>query len=138
MLDHLIYNKIYINNSNKAADVIMQEIIKQDVENLIMLFLDSNNGLISIDSYISPSAVKFAFDPGDVVKKALVQGAKSVIIGHNHPATNVLVPSKDDIATTKHLAQAFSLVNITLLDHLIVGNGRHFSFNDFGMIDQYN
>lgn len=73
-------------------------------------------------------------DPKVIYSVALLTGSSSLVLCHNHPS-GVMVPSKADIDLTKSLCQAGNFLNITLLDHLIIGqNGVYYSFADEGMI----
>jgi DNA repair protein RadC len=64
---------------------------------------------------------------------ALLHGATSLILSHNHPSGN-LQPSKADDSITKNIADAASLVDIKLLDHLIVSEDGYYSYLDEGKI----
>lgn len=66
--------------------------------------------------------------PREVFRFAIMQGAASIIIGHNHPSGDIQ-PSVQDRAVTRSLANAGKVLGISLHDHLIIGmNGRRFSF----------
>jgi len=67
-----------------------------------------------------------------VVRQALLHNAASVIIAHNHPS-GVVDPSQADEGVTRRVRQALALVEIRLLDHLIVGDGRCYSFSEHGL-----
>jgi DNA repair protein RadC len=56
-----------------------------------------------------------------------------MICAHNHPSGH-LTPSQEDRDITKTLVEAGKLLQIRLLDHLIIGNGRYFSFADEGLL----
>ncbi len=64
-----------------------------------------------------------------IAKHAVIAGASGVFLAHNHPSGNP-VPSKSDIEQTKQLRDALKLFNISLLDHIIFGDGEYFSFGD--------
>ena len=66
--------------------------------------------------------------PREVVKASILSNASGVILLHNHPSGTV-EPSKDDIISTDRLKNAFNLMGIRVLDHIIVGNDkRYYSF----------
>ena len=50
---------------------------------------------------------------------------------HNHPSGDP-TPSPDDLDVTRRLAAAGEVIGIPLLDHIIIGDGRYFSFKDAG------
>jgi DNA repair protein RadC len=74
--------------------------------------------------------------PREVFRTAIVGGAYSVILMHNHPSGET-VPSTEDIKLTRELVKAGDLVKIQVLDHVIVGNGCHCSFRELGLLQQH-
>ncbi len=68
-----------------------------------------------------------------VLKCALEHLASSVILCHNHPSGN-LKPSSEDIKLTKQVKDAAALFEITIADHLIIGDNNYFSFADEGIL----
>lgn len=72
--------------------------------------------------------------PREVVKASILSNACGVILLHNHPSGTV-EPSKDDIISTDRLKNAFNLMGIRVLDHIIVGNDKsYYSFCKKGKI----
>lgn len=65
--------------------------------------------------------------------KVLEVKAHSLVIVHNHPSGN-LRPSDKDIALTNRVREAARLLDISLLDHLIIGTGGYYSFADHGIL----
>jgi len=66
-----------------------------------------------------------------IFRHALLEKATALIIAHNHPSGS-LRPSKDDIRLTERIYQLGEQLNITLLDHLIIGHNRYLSFKGEG------
>ncbi len=71
--------------------------------------------------------------PREVVKQALSVNAAAVIVAHNHPS-GLAEPSQADERITRRLKSALELVDIRLLDHLIIGDGKSSSLASRGMI----
>jgi DNA repair protein RadC len=72
--------------------------------------------------------------PRDVFRSAALANAAAIVLGHNHPSGR-LVPSTDDVALTRRLAEAASLMGIQLVDHVIVGpDGGYFSFRESALL----
>ena len=65
--------------------------------------------------------------PRKVVERALYHHSVGVIIAHNHPAGS-LEPSVEDKKITKAIREALKTVDIKLLDHIIIGGNKYFSF----------
>lgn len=72
--------------------------------------------------------------PREVVRRALLHNAAAVIVGHNHPSGNP-EPSEADRAVTKRLLDSLELVDIRLLDHFVIGDGRPVSFAERGWLE---
>ena len=64
---------------------------------------------------------------------ALQQGAASLVFVHNHPSGDP-APSPEDRKLTRDLVWATRLMGIQVLDHIIIGNNRYYSFADQGII----
>lgn len=74
-----------------------------------------------------------AVQPGDVFRLVLREPAAAVIFVHNHPSGEPS-PSAEDVAITERLRQAGALLGVRVLDHVILGEERHFSFLDAGLL----
>ena len=64
-----------------------------------------------------------------IVEIALKNRASSVVLAHNHP-DGVALPSYEDELATRKVMNALELVNITLQDHIVVGEDDYISFAD--------
>ena len=71
--------------------------------------------------------------PQEIFKKAIEENASGIIIMHNHPS-GIVLPSKSDDETTKAVAEVGNVVGIPLIDHIIVGNNRYFSYIEEGKL----
>ena len=69
-------------------------------------------------------------------KVALKYNASAVIFVHNHPSGDP-EPSESDREITKELVFAAGTMQLKVLDHIIIGNNRYFSFADRGLIEDY-
>jgi DNA repair protein RadC len=70
--------------------------------------------------------------PADVFKPAIRRSATALIVVHNHPSGDP-TPSPDDVAVTRELVKAGELIDIKVLDHIIIGQGRHVSMKERGL-----
>jgi DNA repair protein RadC len=69
----------------------------------------------------------------DVYREAVMGGAAAVVVFHNHPSGDP-TPSPDDFALTRRLSAAGLLMGIDLVDHMILGEARYFSFREVGRL----
>ncbi len=95
--------------------------------------LDTKNKIIRDEIVSVGSLTASIVHPRDTFKAAIRESAAAVIFVHNHPSGDTR-PSQEDILLTKRLIQAGEVLGIQVLDHIIVGDGSHFSFRDNGMI----
>lgn len=72
-------------------------------------------------------------DVRTILREALLQRATQMAVVHNHPSGNVL-PSQPDRTLTEHIRKAAGTMNIHLIDHVIVCEGRYYSFADEGLL----
>jgi DNA repair protein RadC len=79
-----------------------------------------------------PSAVMAPMVP--TLQAALIDGAHAVIVFHVHPSGVKAEPSDADKETTEAFAEAFEIVNVGLLDHVIVGHDSYYSFLEAGLL----
>ena len=103
----------------------------EDREHFACLLLDSRHRLLRTDCLFVGTLDGAAVYPRDVVTAALRAGAAAVIAVHNHPSGHPQ-PSQADHCITQRLAAALRLIDVTLLDHLIVGHGQCFSMAEMG------
>jgi DNA repair protein RadC len=97
------------------------------------LFLDNRHRVLSFDEMFRGTIDGTSVYPREVVKEALAVNAAAVILAHNHPS-GVAEPSQADERITRRLKSALELVDIRLLDHLIIGDGRATSLASRGLV----
>lgn len=101
-------------------------------EKLMALYLDLTGHLIRTETLQIGTLDQVAIYPREILKQALLLGAKSLVLAHNHP-TGDPRPSKEDYTVTVELYHMLKSVDIDLIDHLIIGTGRRiFSFRENG------
>lgn len=136
-----IYSDEEIRNSSDAIRIIGKELLSElDREALCIVNMKSNGVPINFNIASIGSINKSLVSVRELMKSAVLSNAANVIILHNHPSGDV-TPSRNDIAVTKKLLNAFRMMDIELLDHVIVagGNGENvFSMRENEVIDFKN
>jgi DNA repair protein RadC len=97
------------------------------------LFLDSQHRVQRCEDLFFGTLDGAAVYPREVAVRALQYGAAAVIFAHNHPS-GVAEPSSADRRITERLCSALALLDIRVLDHIIVGSGREYSFAEEGIL----
>ncbi len=97
------------------------------------LYLDSRHRLIAFEELFRGTIDRAGVHPREVLRQTLAHNAAAVIFAHNHPS-GVLEPSGADELITRRLAEALGLIDVRVLDHFIIGDGRCFSFCEHGLL----
>ena len=105
----------------EAADLLREEMRTLDREEFRVLLLNTKNALIKIAPVSRGSLNASIVEPREVFKDAIAASAASMILVHNHPSGDP-TPSSEDISITKRLVKAGELLNISVLDHIILGH----------------
>lgn len=98
-----------------------------------LLMLDAQHRLIDFRELFRGTLTQTSVYPREVVKLALATNAAAVILAHNHPSGHP-EPSRADEHLTMSLRQALGLVDVKVLDHVVVGEGRCTSFAERGLL----
>jgi len=128
-----VKEKPLIRSSNDSFQYIYPEIADLPHEEFYVIYLNKANRVLQHKHISSGGVTGTIADVRIILKHALEMLATSFIAVHNHPSGN-LKPSQADIDLTKKIKQAASLMDITLLDHLIIGEKKFYSFADNGML----
>ena len=108
---------------------LVKDLNKKDREHFLCLHLDSRSVVTGIEEVTIGSLNAAVVHPREVLKGALLNNAAGIILVHNHPSGHC-EPSEDDVEITKRLAKACEIMGIGILDHIIVGGGKYFSFKE--------
>ncbi len=98
-------------------------------EESAMIILNRANEVIGYSKISSGGTASTVVDAKVIFTKALLSGAHSIILAHNHPSGN-LQASEDDIKVTKQLVNAGRVLDIRVLDHLILTDKGYLSMAD--------
>jgi len=105
----------------------------RDREVFSCIFLDSQNRLICCEDLFLGTLDGAAVYPREVAVRALQYSAAGVIFAHNHPS-GVAEPSAADRRITERLQSALNLLDVRVLDHIIIGRGKGYSFAEAGLL----
>lgn len=97
------------------------------------LLLDNRHRIIRFTELFRGTINGASVYPREVVRLALHHNAAAVIFAHNHPS-GVAEPSQADRALTERLRQALALIDVSVLDHFVVGDGECVSFAERGWL----
>lgn len=129
-----LIGKHYISSSGDVAEYLIHLLRGLKREAFAVLYLDASHAIIDSEVLSEGTITVNTVYPREVVLAALERNAAALVISHNHPSGR-LEPSRQDEQLTRTLHLVCSFMHISLLDHLIVGDGdKVFSFADHGLM----
>lgn len=133
-LKQRIVGRQYLRSAREVADFLIHSMRGLKHEVLTVVFLDAAHAVITSEVVAEGTVNVNTIYPRELVKEALRLNASALVIAHNHPS-GALEPSEQDKALTRNLYLLGSFLHISLLDHLIVGEGDTvFSFAEAGLM----
>ena len=106
-------------------------------EQMVVLILNAKLHTVAHSIVSIGTVAECLCHPRDVFRPAIAMNAYAIAIMHNHPSGDAS-PSAADARVTKNLKEAASMLQISLIDHIIVGSSRtetpFFSFKEAGLI----
>lgn len=121
-----------IHSPEDSADLVTCEMQSLIQEELWVMLLTTRNQVIKIEKIYKGSLNSSQVRVGELFRAAIVESAAALIVVHNHPSGDPS-PSPDDVAITKEIIKAGKLLDIQVLDHLIIGQGKFVSLNRRGL-----
>lgn len=103
-------------------------------EVFMVLYLSAKNQVVGVERLSEGTLDQAAVYPRRVIEGALKKNAAALIFVHNHPSGDPL-PSPQDKNLTQAMATVAKPLGIEVHDHIIIGQGNHFSFRAAGLID---
>ena len=122
-----------INSPSDVARILMSQLRYLNTETLHALSLDAKNYVTKQRRIFEGSLDVSIVHPREIFKFALEESAAAIIIVHNHPSGDP-APSKDDVKITRQLVEAGKVMDIPVLDHIVIGDGKYVSLRERGII----
>ena len=123
-------------HSKEAYECFLPFIDDPTKENFMVAYLNQGNRLIKAERISIGGRTATLADPKVIFKSALLKEATAIILCHNHPS-GIIKPSKEDKLLTKKLIFAGKVMDITVMDHLIIGENNYYSFAEHGLMEEH-
>ena len=91
---------------------------EKEKEHFFVLGMNNKSNIIYIDLVSIGTVSETIVHPREVFRYAILKGVSGILVVHNHPSGE-LMPSKEDLSTTKRLVECGKILGITILDHII-------------------
>ncbi|MFC1814160.1 RadC family protein [Thermodesulfobacteriota bacterium] len=122
-----------VNNSREVYNIMKPMFAENDdVETIYCIFLDAKNNILAVEKMFTGTITASAVYPREIAKRIIALKACAFILTHNHPSGDIN-PSSEDKAITIKVGIAAESIDVSLHDHIIVGNGFH-SMADTGWL----
>jgi len=135
-LKERIMDKPFYRSSQEVFDYLYHSMRDLNTEVFKVIFLDVQNQVIEVEDLFEGTLTASSVYPREIMKSAIKHNAASLIFAHNHPSGNP-APSESDEEITRDLLLAANIMQIEVLDHIIIGENKYFSFADEGLIEEF-
>lgn len=106
---------------------------KEPVEKFGIISLNTKHKITGLHILGVGSLESVTIEPREVFKAAMINNAYAIIAFHNHPSGDP-APGADDLIITQRLREVGDILNIRLLDHLIIGEGKYLSMREKNLL----
>ena len=96
------------------------------------MLLNTKNRVLAVNTVYEGSVDSANVRIAEVFREAVRRDCPRLIVAHNHPSGDP-TPSPEDVAVTRQIVQAGTLLEVTVLDHVIIGQGRWVSLKERGL-----
>ena len=135
-LKEKILDKPFYKSSQEIFDYLYHSMRDLKKEVFKVIYLNGQNQIIETADLFEGTVDGSSVSPREVVEGAIKYSAVSLIFVHNHPSGNP-EPSLKDRELTRELVYAAKIMRIKVLDHIIIGDNRYFSFAGDGLLEEY-
>lgn len=120
-------------NSLHVYNALKEIVTYSDREHFLVICLDTKHKPLAINIATTGTIDSSLIHPREIFKPAILCGASSIVVAHNHPSGDPL-PSINDQKVTAQTLEASKILAIPLLDHIIIGDETYYSFRDSGLL----
>ena len=130
---HAALNRVQLLGPRGVAEYLLAQYGNPRVEQFGVLLLDTRRRVLR-GSVISIGTLDASIvHPREIFREAIARGAAALVLFHNHPSGDP-EPSREDTRLTERLVAAGLLMGIEVLDHVILGDARYFSYREKGSL----
>ncbi len=129
--------KPFLKSSQAVFDYLYHAMRGLRKETFKVIYLDSQDKILDTVDIATGTVNSSPVSPREVVESALKHNAVALIFVHNHPSGNP-APSASDKSLTRELIYAGIVMQLKVLDHIIIGDNRYYSFAGEGLIEEYH
>ena len=122
-------DRVQIGSPRDIANMFVAEMAQLDREHLKVVLLNTKNRVLGTEDLYSGSLNAAIVRPAEVFRAAIRRNCAAIAVVHNHPSGDP-TPSQEDVAITRRLVQVGKAMEIDVVDHIVVGQGRWVSMRE--------
>lgn len=126
-------SRVQLRTPRDVYNFLESELRYEMQENLKVITVDTKGFVIKNETIAIGTKNSACLDIKDIFKTAISNSGTDVLIAHNHPSGDP-TPSKEDITITEKIMGLGEVLSVTVLDHIIIGNGQYISMREKGLI----
>lgn len=123
---------VRIESPDDVFNLVGSEMAALEQEQLRAIIVDTKHRVITTRMVYQGSVNSASVRPAEVFREAIRFNGVAIVLVHNHPSGDP-TPSSADVSVTMDLVQAGDILDVKLLDHIIIGQGRHVSLKRLGL-----
>jgi DNA repair protein RadC len=131
-----ILEKPFYRSSQEVFDYLYHAMRDLKKETFKVIYLNSQNQIIDTVDLSEGTVNSSSVSPREVIEGAIRSHGAALVFVHNHPSGNP-EPSASDKSLTRELVYAGKIMRLRVLDHIVIGENRYFSFAAEGLIEEY-
>jgi DNA repair protein RadC len=122
-----------LDSPDAAARALAPHLAHREREALVVALLSRKQRILAVCPTYEGNVAGTSVRIGELFTEALRRNAAGIVLAHNHPSGDP-EPSADDLRTTRDAVAAGRLLGVAVVDHLIIGAGRHVSLRERGLV----
>ena len=136
VLKQKIIEQPFYQSSQEVFDYLYYSMRDLKKEVFKAIYLNARNQIIDTVGLFEGTLESIPIRPREIIESVIKYSAAAVIFVHNHPSGDP-TPSRSDKRFTRDLVFMGNIIEVKVLDHIIIGGNRYFSFADEGLIRKY-
>lgn len=130
---HAAHDRAQVTSPRAVAEFLLPQYGNRRVEQFGVLLLDTKHRVLRSTVLSVGTLDASIVHPREIFREAVTGGAAAIVLFHNHPSGDP-EPSLDDTRLTERLIAAGLLMGIDVIDHIILGDARYFSYREKGTL----
>ena len=130
---HSAVDRAQMTSPRAVAEYLLPQYGNRGVEQFGVVLLDTKHRVLRSTVLSVGTLDASIVHPREIFREAVAGGAAAIVLFHNHPSGDP-EPSREDTRLTERLMTAGKMMGIEIIDHIILGDARYFSYREKGAL----